>query len=97
MSSISHPTVRRKILILLRNVPQRVIDTKKHKDPHALMYSDMFLYLPWQDEEQFLGEASRSMEVCQAMWDKWGTAAKDLKKQLYDMIKRSWLSRPDEN
>ena len=33
----------------------------------------------------------------QAMWDEWGDAAKDLKEQLYDMIKRSWLSRPDEN
>ena len=67
-----------KILILLRNVPPRVIDTKKHKeDSHAQMYADMFLYLPWKDEEQFLGDASRSEEVCQAMWDEWGDAALD--------------------
>jgi hypothetical protein len=52
-----------KILILLKNVPPRVIDTKKHKDLHAQLYADMFLYLPWQDEEQFLGEASRYEEL----------------------------------
>ena len=86
-----------KILLLLKNVPSRVIHPKKHKDCHAQMYADMFLYLPWQNEEQFLGEASKSKEVCQAMWDEWGDAAKDLKEQLYDMIKRSWLSCPDEN
>ena len=56
------------------------------------MYADMFLYLPWQDEEQFFGDASRSEEVCQAMWDEWEDAAIDLKEQLYRMIKKSWLS-----
>jgi len=56
------------------------------------MYADLFLYVPWQDEETFLGEASRSEEACQKMWDEWGEAAKDLKKQLYRMIKESWLS-----
>ena len=85
------------ILVLLTTGKPRVINPKKHKDKHAQMYADMFLYLPWQDEKQFLGEASRSKEVCQAMWDEWGDAAKDLKEQLYDMIKRSWLSCPDEN
>ena len=44
------------------------------------------------DEETFLGEASRSEEACQKMWDEWGEAAKDLKKQLYRKIKESWLS-----
>ena len=47
------------------------------------MYVDMFIYLPCEDEEQSLGEANRSKEVCQAMWDEWGDAAKDLKKPLY--------------
>ena len=78
------------ILILLTT--PRVIDPKKHKDKHAQMYADLFLYVPWQDEETFLGEASRSEEACQKMWDEWGEAAKDLKKQLYRMIKESWLS-----
>ena len=55
------------------------------------MYADMFLYLPWQYEEQFLGDANRSKEVSQAMWDEWGDAAKYLKKQLYCMIKQEWL------
>ena len=80
------------ILILMTTVLPTVIDPKKHKDKHAQMYADMFLYLPWQDGEQFLGEASRSEEVCQAMWDNRGDAAKDLKQQLYSKIKESWLS-----
>ena len=81
------------ILILLKTTPPRVIDPKKHKeDSHAQMYADMFLYVPWHDEEAFFGEASRSKEACQALWDVWGDAAKDLKKQLYRRIKESWLS-----
>ena len=79
------------IMILLMTVPPRVIDHKKNKDKHAQIYADMFLYLPWQDEEQFHGEASRSEEACQALLDEWGDAAKDLKEQLYQMIKQSWL------
>ena len=78
-------------MILLMTVPPRVIDHKKNKDKHAQIYADMFLYLPWQDEEQFHGEASRSEEACQALLDEWGDAAKDLKEQLYQMIKQSWL------
>ena len=78
------------ILILLTT--PRVIDPKKHKDKHAQMYADLFLYVPWQDEETFLGEASRSEEACQKKWDEWGEAAIDLKKQLYKKIKESWLS-----
>ena len=68
------------------------IGPKKHKDKHAQMYADMFLYVPWQDEEVFFGEASRSEEACQALWDLWGDAAKDQKRQLDRMIKESWLS-----
>ena len=79
-------------LILLTTTPPRVIDPKKHTDEHAQMYADMFLYVPWQDEEVFFGEASRSVEACQALRDLWGDAAKDLKRQLYRMIKESWLS-----
>ena len=79
------------ILILLTTTPSRVTDPKKHKYKHAQMYYAMVLYLPWQDEKQFLGDANRSKEVCQAMWDEWGDAAKDPKEQLYDMIKQLWL------
>ena len=46
---------------------------------NAQMYADMFLYIPWQDEEVFFGEAGRSEEAGQKLWDKWGDAAKDLK------------------
>ena len=80
------------ILILLTTAPPRVINPKKHMDKHEQMYADMFLYVPWQDEEVFFGEASRSVEACQALCDLWGDAAKDLKRQLYRMIKESWLS-----
>ena len=38
----------------------------------------MFLCIPWQDEEDFFGEASRSEETCQKLWDKWRDSAKDL-------------------
>ena len=72
--------------------PPRVIDPKKHKDKLAQMYANMFLYIPWQDEEDFFGEASRSEEACQKLWEEWGDAAKYLKKQLYRRIKESWLS-----
>ena len=55
------------ILILLTTTPPRVIDPKKHMDKPAQMYADMFLYVPWQDEEVFFGEASRSVEAWQAL------------------------------
>lgn len=81
-----------RILLLLRNCPARVIDTEKHKDKHSQMYADMFLYVPWEDEEHFLGGARRSLEACQAKWEEWGEAALDLKNQLRSMVKESWLA-----
>ena len=57
----------------------RVIDHKKSAlKTHAQMYADMFLYVPWKNEEQFLGEAWRSEERCAAMWEVYGQAAMDL-------------------
>ena len=83
---------RRLVTDLLTSTPPRVIDSKKHKDKHVQMYTELFLYVLWQDEETFLGEASRSEEAGQKKWDEWGESAKDLKKQLYRKIKESWLS-----
>ena len=59
---------------------------------HKQMYADMFLYIPWDNEERFLGHAKSSIEVCQAMWDEYGEAAIDLKNQLRSIIKQSWMS-----
>ena len=71
----------------------RVVDYKKHAPgSHAQRYADMFLYLPWENEEQFLGEARISEEACQKMWEEYGEAALNVKNQLKSMIKRSWLS-----
>lgn len=79
-----------RILILMRR--PRVLDTQKHKDIHKQMYADLFLYIPWENEEQFLGEAKHSLEVCQALWDEHGQAAIDMKNQLRNTIKQAWLS-----
>ena len=78
-----------RILLLMRR--PRVLDTQKHKDIHKRMYADLFLYIPWENEEQFLGEAKSSIEVCQAKWDEYGQAAIDMKNQLRNIIKQSWL------
>ena len=67
--------------MLVKDGNQRVIDSKKHTSDHAKQYADIFLYLPWDDEEDFLGESSRSMEACQAMWDVHKDMALDLKEQ----------------
>ena len=79
-----------RILLLMRR--PRVLDTHDHKDIHKQMYADMFLFIPWDNEESFLGDAKRSIEVCQAMWDEYGEAAIDLKNQLRSIIKQSWMS-----
>ena len=79
-------------LLLLRNVPARVIDTQQHTDEHSRLYAHLFLYVPWVDEEEFLGDARRSLEFCRAKWEEWGDAAIDLKSQLHDFVKQSWLS-----
>ena len=78
-----------RILLLMRR--PRVLDTQKHKDIHKRMYADLFMYIPWEDEEQFLGEAKHSIEVCQAKWDEYGQAATDMKNQLRNIIKQAWL------
>jgi hypothetical protein len=38
-----------------------------------------------------LGEAKSSLEVCQAKWDEYERAAIDMKNQLRNIIKQSWL------
>ena len=81
--TITHQLSDGSILVLLTRVPPRILDPQKYKDKHAQLYVDMFIYLPCRDEEQSLGDANRSKEVCQPMWDEWGDAEKDLKKPLY--------------
>ena len=80
------------VMKLVNDGKQRVIDSKKHKDEHSKMYADMFLYLPWQDEEEFLGEARISEVACEALWDEFGEMALDLKEQLRLMIRNSRLA-----
>ena len=80
------------MMLLLKNKPPRILDTQEHGDEHSQMYADMFLYIPWSDENLFLGEARRSLAACQAMWEVWGEAAIDLKHQLREVVKSSWLS-----
>ena len=79
-----------RILLLMRR--PRVLETQNHKDIHKQMYADMFLYIPWDNEERFLGDAKSSIEVCQAMWDEYGEVAIDMKNQMRNMIQKSWLS-----
>ena len=70
-----------------------IIDHKKHAaGTHEQMYADMFLYLPWQNEEEFLGEARRSEEACKAMWGVYGGAATELKEKLRRRIREARLS-----
>ena len=80
------------VLILIRSSSTRIIDTQVHEDVHRQMYADMFLYVPWDNEEDFLGEASRSFEACRAKWDLLGHAALDLKQQLKELVKSTLLS-----
>ena len=80
------------MLVLLKDNQPRILDTQQHNDEHEQMYADMFLYIPWSDEEQFLGEAQRSLPACCVMWEEWGHAAMDLKNQLRELVKASWLS-----
>ena len=80
------------MLLLLRSSSTRIIDTQDHKDNHRRMYADMFLYIPWDNEEDFLGDASRSFEACRAKYDLLGPAALDLKQQLKELVKSSLLS-----
>ena len=56
------------------------------------MYADMFLYVPWDNEEEFLGAAKRSLEECKAKWDVLGPEALDMKRQVHELVKTSLLS-----
>ena len=79
--------------IMKRKRKPSVIDHKKHAaGTHDQMYADMFLYLPWDNAEEFLGEARRSEEVCKAMWGVYGGAVKELKEKLRRRIREARLS-----
>ena len=80
------------VTVLVNDCNQGVFYSKKYKDEHSKMYADMFLYLPWQDEEEFLGEAKISEVACEALWDEFGEMALDLKEQLRLMIRNSRLA-----
>ena len=82
------------MMVLLKKSSLRVLNTVKHKDKdmHARMYSDMLIYLPWDNEEEFLGEACRSEDVCQEMWEEYGEAALSVKTQLNNLVKEALLS-----
>ena len=54
-------------MILLMTTSPTSINPKKYKDTDAQMYTIMFLYILWQEEEVFLGEAINYEEACQAM------------------------------
>ena len=79
------------VFMLLTRSPPRVLDSKKHQNSHASMYADMFLYLSWSNEEEFLGNAWKSEEACHDMWEIYGEAALDVKNQLKTVIKKAWL------
>ena len=79
------------VFMLLTQAPPRVIDSMEHEDSHAAMYADMFLYLPWSKEEEFLGSACESEEACRDLWEIYGEAALDVKSQLIKMVKNAWL------
>ena len=80
------------VFMLLTRVPPRVLDSKNHlKGSHAAMYADMFLYLPWSNEEDFFGNAWKSEEVCRDLWEIYGEAATEVKSQLIKMVKSAWL------
>ena len=80
------------MLVLIKKSSLRVINTWNHKGKHSQMYSDLFLYLPWENEEEFLGEASRFEEACQEMWEMYGEAALSVKEQLKSLAKEALLS-----
>ena len=79
------------VMVRLRPENLRVISTKSHRTKHEQMYSDMFLYVPWENEEQFLGEARESEEACQALWDRYEASVQDIKTQLTRRIRRALL------
>ena len=79
------------IMVRLRLENLRVISTKHHGSKHEQMYSDLFLYVPWENEEQFLGEARESEEACKALWDRYEESVRDLKNQLKSRIRSAWL------
>ena len=67
------------VMVRLRLENLRVTNTKHHGSKHEQMYSDMFLYVPWENEERFLGEARESEEACKALWDRYEESVRDLK------------------
>ena len=79
------------VMVRLRSENLRVTSTKRHGSKHEQMYSDMFLYMPWEKEEQFLGEARESEEACQALWDRYEASVQDIKTQLTRRIRRALL------
>ena len=79
------------VMVRLRSENLKVTSTKHHGSKHEQMYSNMFLYVPWEKEEQFPGEARESEEACQALWDRYEASVQDIKTQLTRRIRRALL------
>ena len=79
------------VMVRLRLENLRVMSTKHHGSKHEQMYSDMFLYVPWENEERFLGRARESEEACKALWERYKESIRDLKNQLKSRIRSAWL------
>ena len=80
------------VYLLLKSSSRRILDTQEHSDAHRRMYANLFLYIPWDKEEEFLGRAKDSMQDCQTLWDEFGPAALDIKNQIQEKVKDSFLS-----
>ena len=79
------------VMVRLRLENLRVMSSNHHGSKHEQMYSDMFLYVPWENEEQFLGEARESEEACKTLWERYKESIRDLKNQLKSRIRSAWL------
>ena len=79
------------VYMLLKSTSTRILDTKEHSDDHHQMYADMFLYIPWDSEEEFLGTAKNSIDDCQAKWNEFGHEALDIKNQIREKVKASLI------
>ena len=78
-------------MILMKASARRVINHGHHKSNHEKMYADMLIFLPWDSEEDFLGDACRSKEACEAMWEEYEEAVYSVKRQLNRLVTEALL------
>ena len=78
-------------LMVLREKPVCIRKSSHSRDEHNKMYASLLMYLPWQNEVDYLGAAATSIETCQTMWEAHEEQCLSTAEELKRMLRNSAL------